>query len=571
MKGTTLIAALRTIALHTAVAIGLACASAQQQTKAMGPPAGPVQGAVADGAQASGPGAVDGGTAAVKPAPAPRAPAEAAKDAAAGGNAAAAAGKGADAPALVEPTPDAAFRQDKPAPLSSQAPFQAPVPVEARLRNGARLLAVENHSVPLVAVTVLIQTGNDGDPIAQAGLADFVAAMLTEGTATRTAPQVSEAIEDLAAHLGASAGPETTRVTLNCLRETLPKALDILAEVLTRPAFRAADLERVRGLLLTELVQKNANPAQIARDEMDRLLYGEKHPWGQPSGGTPASLRSIGEGDLRRFHETWYRPNNAIVSVAGDLTPAEAKKLLDERLGSWDARKLPRLRLPPLPALAKRFVTLVDKPNASQSQVWAVGRLFPARDPDAVPLRVANFILGGLFGSRLNLNLRENKGYSYGVRSSVNLMKSSGYLLASGGIVAKNTPEAVVEYEKELRTFSSGQVTDEELAKAKEAYARSLPSILETNDAVAGSIATLAFLGLPLDYYRRLPERIARVGKADVARVARRWVKPDAWPVIIVGPRALSEEKLKGMDFGTVRVKGVEESVAAPAGPVKPG
>jgi zinc protease len=457
---------------------------------------------------------------------------------------------------VVPSTPDAPFRQEKPTPLSSQAPFQAPVPVEGRLRNGARLLVVENHSVPLVAITVLILTGNDGDPIVKAGLADFVAGMLTEGTQSKTAPQVSEAIEDLAAHLGASAGPETTRVTLNCLRETLPKALDILADVLTHPAFRPGDMERVRGLMLTELAQKSANPAQIARDEMARLLYGEKHPWGQPSGGTPASIQGISAADLRKFHDAWYRPNNAILSVAGDLTPEEAKSMIDERLAAWQRKPLPKLRLPPFPALSARTVTLVDKPTASQSQVWAVGRLFPAGDPDAVPMRVANYILGGLFGSRLNLNLREAKGYSYGVRSTVSLMRSTGYLLASGGIVAKNTAEAVVEYEKELRNFSSGQVTDEELAKAKEAYARSLPSILETNDAVAGAIATISFLGLPLDYYRRLPDRIAHVSHADVVRVARKWVKPDAWPVIIVGPRALSEEKLKSMDFGAVKVKG---------------
>jgi zinc protease len=470
-------------------------------------------------------------------------------------------------------TPDAPFRQGKPAPLASQAPFQAPVPAEGRLRNGARLFVVENHNVPLVAVTVLIKTGNDGDPIVKAGLADFVAGMLTEGTQSKTAPQVSEAIEDLAAHLDASAGPETTRVTLNCLRETLPKALDVLADVLTHPAFRPEDMERVRGLMLTELVQKNANPAQIARDEMDRLLYGEKHPWGQPSGGTPASIQGIVAADLRKFHDTWYRPNNAIVSVAGDLTPDEAKTMLDERLAAWSRKPLPKLHLPPFPAQLARTVTLVDKPTASQSQVWAVGRLFPARDPDAVPMRVANYILGGLFGSRLNLNLREDKGYSYGVRSSVTLMKATGHLLASGGIIAKNTAEAVVEYEKELRNFSNGEVTDEELAKAKEAYARSLPTILETNDAVAASIATIAFLGLPLDYYRRLPERIARVSRADVSRVARKWVKPDAWPVIIVGPRALSEEKLKGMDFGAVKVKAQAPSAtpASPAAPEKSG
>lgn len=573
MRGTAMHGGVQRIAILAALSWVLACASAQPEARPSGPPSGPAQGAAADGAKDAAQAVSDAGKKAGAAAgDAAKAAGGPVKDAAAAAgqagegaaNAAKAAAGAVAAPETpVDSTKDAPFRQEKPAPLASQAPFQAPVPAESRLRNGARLLVVENHSVPLVAVTVLIKTGNDGDPVVKAGLADFVAGMLTEGTSTKTAPQVSEAIEDLAAHLDASAGPETTRVTLNCLKETLPKALDVLTDVLTRPAFRPEDMERVRGLMLTELVQKNANPAQIARDEMDRLLYGEKHPWGQPSGGTPDSLRGIGPADLQRFHDTWYRPNNAIVSVAGDLTPEEAKTMLDERLAQWSPKPLPKLHLPPLPALGARTVTLVDKPNASQSQVWTVGRLFPARDPDAVPLRVANYILGGLFGSRLNLNLRENKGYSYGVRSSVNLMKGTGYLLASGGIVAKNTAEALVEYEKELRSFSTGQVTDEELARAKEAYSRSLPSLLETNDAVAASIATIAFLGLPLDYFRKLPERIAHVGKSEVARVARKWVRPDAWPVIIVGPRSLSEEKLKGMGFGAVKVRGVEAAPTA--------
>jgi zinc protease len=454
-----------------------------------------------------------------------------------------------------EATPDAPFRQTKPEPLASQSPFEAPAPAQRRLRNGARLLVVENHNVPLVAVTVLVAAGSNADPLDRAGLADFVANMLDEGTKSRTAPELAEAIENLAARLTANAGAEYTRVSLNSLTETLPQALELLADVLVNPAFRPADIERVRGLMLTELLQKAANPSLVARDEMGRRLWGAKHPWGQPAGGTPESLASIGQAELRKFHHTWFRPNNAIVAVAGDVSPDEAQKLLDARLARWRARPVPRLKLPAPPDLTARSITLVDKPATSQSQVWVAGRLFEARNPDAVPMRVANYILGGLFGSRLNMNLRENKGYSYGVRSQVSLMRDTGILLASGGIVAKNTPEALVEYEKELRAFSNGEVSDEELARAKEAYVRSLPSALETNDAVALSVAVLAFNGLPLDYFRTLPARIARVSKADVARVAQRWIKPDAWPVVIVGPKAMSEEKLKAMDLGPVDVR----------------
>ena len=469
-----------------------------------------------------------------------------------------------EAPAAAEPvTPDAEFRQSKPRALPSQAAFEAPVPVRLKLASGARLLVVENHNVPLVAISVLIEAGNDADPLPKAGLADFVASMLDEGTRTRTAPQLAEAIENLAAHLNASAGPEYTRVSLNSLKETLPQALDILADVLVDPAFRPADIERVRGLLLTDLLQKNANPGAVARDQMDLLLYGPKHPWGQPSGGTTETIKSISQADLIKFHAAWYRPNNAIIAVAGDITPAEAKRLLDQRLASWKAKAVPKLHLPALPPMKARGITLIDK-RGTQSQVWVAGPLFAARSPDAVAMRVANNILGGLFGSRLNLNLREDKGYSYGVRSQVSLMKDTGFLLAAGGIVAKHTAEALVEYEKELDKFADGAVSDEELAKAKEALARSLPSALETDDAIANAVSTANFNGEPLDYYKTLPERIARVTRAEVARVAKKWIKPEQWPVIVVGPGALSEQQLRALDLGAVDVKGLStESGAA--------
>jgi len=460
---------------------------------------------------------------------------------------------------------DAEFRQKKPDPLPVQPHFEAPVPVEKKLRNGARVLVVENHQVPLVAIDVRFLHGVDADPLSRPGLAEFVADTVDEGTKSRTATRLAEEIEDLAAHLNAGASQETSSVHLNCLAETLPQALDLLADVVQNPAFRKEDVERVRALRLTQLEQKKASIGALAADEANRILWGDKHPWGQPSGGTPESTAAITPEELANFHAAFWVPNNAVISVSGDVKVAEIVKLLNEKFAGWKSKALPRLALPAAQVMKGRGIDALDKPTATQSQVWVVGKLFPARDPDAVPLRVANMTLGGLFSSRLNLNLREKHGYSYGVRSGLTLMRATGTFTAAGGIIAKNTVDAVKEYENELGTFSSGEVSDDELTAAKTAFIRFIPTLLETNDAVSGSMANLISLGLPLDYYKTLPARATKVSKADVARVVKKWVKPQKWPIVIVGPVGQSKADLEKLGYGPVTIAPAPGAAPKPA------
>ena len=468
------------------------------------------------------------------------------------------------------PTPDEPFRAPRPAPLAVQPHFEAPVPVQKKLKNGARVLIVENHAVPLVAIDVRFLHGVDADPADRPGLAEFVSDTVDEGTQTRSATKLAEEIEDLAAHLGAGAGLESTNVHLNCLSETLPQALDLLADVVQHPAFRKEDVERVRVLRLTALAQKRASIGALAGDEVARILFGDQHPWGKPSGGTPEAVAAITPEELQKFHATWWVPNDAVISVSGDVKPAEIVQLLDAKFAQWKARPLPALKLPKVPVLSRRSIVALEKPNATQSQVWVVGRLFKAVDPDALPLRVANMTLGGLFTSRLMTNLRETHGYSYGVYSRLSLLRGTGTFSASGGIIAKNTVEAVGEYEKELTKFASGTVSDAELSSAKEALIRSLPSALETNDAVSGAMGNLVSLGLPLDYYRTLPLRIAKVGQKEIKRVVSRWMKPGQWPVVIVGPVGQSKGDLEKLGLGPVSVLPAP-GVAAPAQPQSGG
>jgi zinc protease len=459
----------------------------------------------------------------------------------------------ASAPAPVATTPDEAFRAKKPYPLPNEPAFTPPVPVSRALKNGAQVLVVENHAVPLVAVDVTIQSGIDREPLDRRGLSGFLADMLLEGTKTRSSLELEIARERLAAQLSTSSGPQTTRVHLNALKDTLPDALALMADVLLNPAFKAEDIERLRGLDLTNLAAKKGNPGALARDAFAKLLWGDKNPWGLPSGGTPETIKAITAADLRRFHRTFFVPNNAVISVSGDVTPDEAVAALEKVLGGWKKGTLPAWKAPALPDAAARGIVVADLPTGTQSTVIVGWRAPKASAPEILPLLIANNIVGGLFTSRLNLNLREQKAFSYGVFSRFGLNRDVSTFAASGNIVAAHTAESVTEFEKELARMKTDPISDEELARAKEAIIRSLPSQLETNDAVASAMASLVELGRPLDYYATLADRVRAVQKADVVAAVQKFFDPDHWPVVVVGPKSQSFDALKALGIGDVK------------------
>jgi zinc protease len=459
----------------------------------------------------------------------------------------------ASAPPPVATTPDEPFRAKKPDPLPNDPAFTPPVPVQRTLRNGAQLLVVENHAVPLVAVDIVIQSGVDREPLDRRGLSGFLADLLLEGTRTRSSLDIEVARERLAAQLSTGSGLETTRVHLNALKDTLPDALALMADVLLNPAFKAEDIERLRGLELTNLAAKKGNPGALARDAFAKAVWGDKNPWGLPSGGTPDTIKAITAKDLIRFHQTYVVPNNAVISVSGDVTADEAAAALEKVLGSWKKGKLPTTRPAPAPDAAARSILVSDLPTGTQSTVLVGWRAPKASAPEILPLLVANNIVGGLFTSRLNLNLREQKAFSYGFGSRLGLNRDVSTFAASGNVVAVHTAESVTEVEKELQRMKTDPITDEEFNRAKEAIIRSLPSQLETNDAVATNVATLVELGRPLDYYATLPARIRAVQKADVVTAVQKYFDPDHWPVVVVGPKSQSFDALKALGLGDVK------------------
>ena len=451
--------------------------------------------------------------------------------------------------------PDEAFRAGRPGALERPAKFDAPVPAQRKLKNGTRVLVATNHATPLVAVDVRFLHGTDTNPAGKPGLAEFAVDAAQEATRKRPARKLARDIEDLAARLATGTAQESSWVRLNCLTETLPKALELLGEVVVQPAFAAADVERIRALRLAALEQKKATIALLARDEANRILYGAAHPWGQPEGGTTESVQAITTKDLLAWHDAWWVPGNAVIGVAGDIEPDEAVRLLDTAFAGWKAKAPPRLSLPAVKAPDQRFVSGLERPGATQSQVWVVGPLFAAREADAIPLRVANYALGGLFTSRLNLNLREKHGYSYGVFSNVQLGRSTGAFFARGGIVAKSTAPAIAEYEKELEQFATGDLSEVEFSRSRDMFVRGLPALLETDDAVSQAITNLVSLGLPLDYYRTLPEKAQALTREEVAAAVKKWMHPERWPVVVVGAVDANKEAIEKLQAGRVEVR----------------
>lgn len=456
------------------------------------------------------------------------------------------------APPPVATTPDEPFRASKPEALPNEPAFTPPVPVERKLANGAQVLVVENHAVPLVAVDVVAQSGVDREPLNRRGLSGFVANMLLEGTKTRSSLDIEVARERLGAQLSTNNSLETTTVHLNALKETLPDALALMADVVENPAFKAEDIERVRGIVLTDLAAKKGNPRALAGDSFAKLLWGDKNPWGLPSGGTPETIKAITAKDLASWHHTYFVPNNAVVSVSGDVTPDEAVAALDKAFGGWKKGAVPPAKAPALPDAKARAVYVTDLPTGSQSQVYIGWRGPKANAPELLPLLVANNVLGGLFSSRLNMNLREDKAYTYGAFSRFQVYRDVGIFGASAGIVAAHTADAVHEFQKEFQRLDTDTISDEELQRAKEAIIRSLPSQLETNDAVASAMASLVELKRPLDYYAKLPERVRALQKGDIVAAIQKFLDPDHWPVVVVGPKAQSFDALKALGIGDV-------------------
>lgn len=457
-------------------------------------------------------------------------------------------------PVLAAGTPDAPFRQTRPQP-SGELKFTPPSPESFKLKNGLTVYTVERHDLPLVAVELVVKSGRDADPADRQGLAAFTADMLDEGTKDKGAPQIAASFEDLAVHYHAEAGYGASFVGFNALAPSLDQALSIFGEVVLHPAFADKDIERVRGERMAALTASHDDPAEVAHDVLMRALYGDKSAWGAPAAGSPEGIKAIKKADLTKFHDTYYAPSNAALVVVGDVKPAELKPMLEKHFAGWKDHKVKPAKPPEPRTGSARSLLLVDKAGAPQSQIWLGQATFAAKDPDREAFTLLNDIFGGLFSSRVNLDLREGKGWSYGVYSYPSWVRGKSPWVVAGGFVAEKTPDSVAELVKLVEALHQGEVTTEELAAARDAEIRSLAGMFESDASTSRALASLVGQELPIDHYGTVQAKYEAVTAADIKRVAQSHLDPAHMTLVIVGPKAEEQAKVEALGLGKLELR----------------
>ena len=450
---------------------------------------------------------------------------------------------------------DAPLDRSKPPRLGPLKPLKVPVVQTQTLANGLQLAVVEMHEVPVVDCLLLVRAGAAYDPQESPGLASFVAGMLDEGAGKRSALEISEEADYLGADFSTGAGMENAQISLHVPKARLAVALDLMADVALRPAFPDSEIARQRDLRKSNILQLRDQPTAMAPVAFHAILFGAAHPYGHPQGGTDASTAALDRGQVTRFYESHYRPVNAKLLFVGDVTMAEARTLAEARFGGWEKGASPARPTGEVPVRAGRTIYLVDKPGAPQS-VILIGNLgVPRSTPDYYALRVKNNLLGGSFSSRLNQNLRELHGYTYGVRSSFDMYHQAGPFRASASVHTAKTDSSLIEFFRELRRMRDEPVPAAELAKSKAYIALGLPSEFETTQGAAARFLELLAYDLPLDSYDSFIKGIEAVTAADVQRVARKYITPDQFAIVVVGDRSQIEAPIKALNEGPVEVR----------------
>lgn len=456
--------------------------------------------------------------------------------------------------------PAAQQAPDRTAPPKPGPPpaLKLPALQKRTLSNGLAVWIVELHKVPVVDVTLAVKGGSGADPARKFGLANLTAEMLDEGAGRRNALEIADAIEYLGASLSTAATSDASFVELHVPVARLADALPIMADVALRPTFPAQELQRVREELLTSILQAQDDPASLIQFAFPRLVFGAQHRYGTRSFGTEASLKGFTIEDLRQFHARNYVPSNSTLIVTGDVTPSAVVARLESAFGSWSGAAAPPAKVPEAPQRTARQIHLIDKPGAAQSQIRIGWVGVPRSTPDYFALRVLNTVLGGAFTSRLNQNLREEHGYSYGASSSFDMRGSAGPFYAAAAVQTDKTAEAVKEFFNELEEIRK-PIPPGELEKAKNYIALQLPRSFETTQSLAGSLAQMFVFNLPPDYYGTFTERVRAVTAADVQRAAERYIQPDKFAVVIVGDLKVIEPGIRALNLGPIETVTIDE------------
>jgi zinc protease len=437
-------------------------------------------------------------------------------------------------------------------PGTGEPPEFSPPPVERRtLQNGLEVLVVNRPQLPILTMDLVVKGGAALVPEGKDGVAELAADLLTEGTTNRDAQELAGELSRLGASIGASAGIESMTVSLSTLTKHTDEALTLFSDVLLNPAFRDADLQRQRDLLLAGLLRQRDSATSIAANVFPILLYGESHPYGRPVEGTLETVPSITRDDIAAFHSLLFRPNNAALIVVGDTTAdAIVDRLEGSLIGDWAPGDVPAFTLPEPRPSEGGTLYLVDRPDSAQS-VLTVGEIGLPRDtPDYFPVTLLNAVFGGQFSSRINLNLREEKGYTYGARSGFSFRKGPGPFSAGASVQTAVTAPALAELHRELVEITGDRpVTDQELADARGKLVLGFPGDFETAGGVAGQLQALVLYGLPDDYFTTYEDKLQSVTLEQVREAAKQHLHPGKMTMLVVGDRESIASELESLPF----------------------
>jgi len=445
-------------------------------------------------------------------------------------------------------------------PAPGKAPeLRVPTWTKTTLGNGVELFVSEKHDLPLVSFSLLVMGGADQFETAKTrGLASLTASMLSEGTTTRDGEALSNALQLLGTSVQVGVGSESGSMGFVSTTGKFAPTLDILADMLLRSTFPAPALERLRAQRLVGLASAKAQPGAIASRVFPKVIYGTEHPFGQLT--TEETLKAITRDDVAAFHKNYFQPGRAAIVVVGDITPATAKATVEKALSAWPAGgSKPAFSYPPVPAPKPTTIYLVDKPGAAQS-TFAIGLPGPPRKtPDFYALQVMNTLLGGMFQSRLNANIREEKGLSYGINSNFAFGQGPGAFRAGGDVISAKSDVALVEFIKEFKGIEGARpITDDELQTSKNSLVQSLPSRFASVSSIGSAIGTLWLQGLPEDYYQQYGKVVGAITKDDMVRVAKKYIDLDHLAIVIVGDRATIEAPLKATGLAPIAVLDIE-------------
>jgi zinc protease len=447
------------------------------------------------------------------------------------------------------------FDRSKMPALSDPSNLALPSLQRAKLSNGLEVVVAESKKVPTVQLNLIVRGGWSADPKTKLGLSSFAAALQTEGTAKRSALQVSDEADQLGAQLDVGASLDSATVSLNALKSRLEPSISLWADVILNPSFPEAEIERKRQQTLGRIIFEKGAPVALALRILPSLLYGDSHPYSQPltGSGTPEAVKAFTRDDLVNYHRAWFKPNNATLVVTGDTTLKEITPLLEKALAAWKPGETPKISIPPREQPKQTVVYLIDKPGAAQSVIIGGHLLAPRNDPDSTSFEVLNALLGGQFTSRINMNLREEKGYTYGAGTFPFPAKGQGLLAVYAPVRTDVTKESLQELMKELREIRDARPpTLDEVKFAQSNLTMSLPGQYETAGGIAGKINDIVTYGLPDDFYSKYPADVKAATPEALAALAKKRLLPDQMILLIVGDRSVIEPKIKELNLGQI-------------------